>query len=148
MRPTGREHPRPAGRPERRLRVCLGHMPLVAKCDVARPYDPAAGSCEYFAVAKTPRAWVPSASRQVADRHGRPASPAAGVPSPDWRILWIRTRSWPFRLRSAATVRIRRSVPNGPLAATVNPAVTREPPATGWLITVRSGVLLRLWACG
>src|SRR5215813_15177339 len=109
-------------------------------------YDSAAGCCRCCAVAKIPRTWVPLASRQVADRHGCPASPAAAAPSPGWRILLSRMMSWPFRMSRVSAVSTRRSVANRRLAAT-DPVAFREPSVTGWLVTVGSGVLLTLCAC-
>jgi hypothetical protein len=50
-------------------------------------YDRAVGWGVYCAVAKTPRAGVPSGSRQVAERHGRPAWPARAALPAGRRIL-------------------------------------------------------------
>ena len=77
-----------------------------------------AGICVCCAVARMPRTWMPPGSRQVAERHGCPASVAGAAPSSGCRILLTRTMSWPLLLPSPAAVRIRRSVPDGPLAAT------------------------------
>jgi hypothetical protein len=70
-------------------------------------------------------------SRQVADGHGCPASPAGEAWPSGWRALLIRMMSWPLAVPSAAAVLTRRSVF-----------------VTGWLITAGSGVLLRLCARG
>jgi hypothetical protein len=40
----------------------------------------------------------------------------------------------------------RTSVPPGPSAATAEASTSRRPAVTGWLVTVRSGVSLSLWA--
>jgi hypothetical protein len=80
----------------------------------------------YCAKARIPRPCVLSGSRQVADRHGCPASPTR-VTSAGRRILLIRTVSWPSGVPSAPAVSTRSSVPDGPLAVTADLIAVREP---------------------
>jgi hypothetical protein len=63
-----------------------------------------------------------------------------------WRILLIRTMSWPRRAPPAPVVSTRRSVPDGLSAASTDLVDVRESPVAGWAITVGSGVLLTLCA--
>jgi hypothetical protein len=87
---------------DRRLQASKGTCALLRNVTVLVLTAVSLCSGRYLAVAKMPRTWVPSARRQVADRHGCPASPGAVAPSPGLRILLIRTKSWPFRMPSAS----------------------------------------------